>query len=125
MMEVFKDDLPEILEEEEIIRLFKEYKCGNVNARNIIIEHNIRLVLDRVFNNFRNVNYDKEELVSIGLFGLVKAVDTYDLSKGYLFNTYAVSCIDNEIKLVLRRNKKNVDLLSLIINIMILKKQIA
>lgn len=113
MKKIFEEKLLKQLEDEELYKLFKEYQNGNYEARNIIIEHNIRLVLDRIYNKFNNIDYDKEDLVSIGLIGLIKAVDTYDLSKGYVFNTYAVKCIDNEIRMILRKNKKQYNLLSL------------
>lgn len=110
---VFEEELPEVLDKCELYKLFKDYKKGNLEARNIIIEHNIRLVLYRITTKFENTNSDKEELVSVGFIGLIKAVDTYDLNKGYAFNTYAVRCIDNEIKMILRKDKKDTNLFSL------------
>ena len=76
-----------------------------------MIIHNIRLVLHEVTNRFRNIDYDKKDLVSIGSIGLVKAVNTYDITKEVKFATYAVRCIDNEILMFLRKVKhdKNID----------------
>ncbi len=107
--ELFIDNykLPKPLSKEEINNLFKQAKNGSKDARNKIITHSIKLVLYEVTSKFSNVDYDKKELVSIGNLGLVKAVDTYDLSKKYEFSTYAIRCIDNEIIMFLRELKKN------------------
>ena len=84
--------LPEVLSKEETISYFKN---KDEKAREILITHNIRLVLNYVLK--LNTNYDKNELIEIALFGLIKAVDNYDYKKGISFSTFAISCIRNEI----------------------------
>ncbi len=82
-------------------------KTGDVEARKNIIEKNIAIVMSVVFKNFSNTNYEKKELVSIGLVGLLKAVDNYDVTKPNTnFYSYATICIKNEILMFIRREKK-------------------
>lgn len=111
--ELFVDGhkLPQPLTKDELNKLIKEASNGSQEARDKLIIHNIRLVLYEVTNKFQNVDYDKKDLVSIGNIGLVKAINTYDISKGFEFATYAMRCIDNEILMFLRKLKKdqNVD----------------
>ncbi len=115
----FIDDykLPKPLSNDEINDLFKHVKEGSKNAKNKLAIHNIKLVLYEVTTKFKNADYDKDELVCIGNLGLVKAINTYDPSKGFEFSTYATRCIDNEILMFLRSLKKisNVDSLDTII----------
>ena len=92
--------------QEEINHLFKLMKSGNFEARQRLIEGNMKLVPYRVYNNYNNVNHDKDELISIGYFGLIKAVDNYDPTKGLALSTFAIKCIDNEINMFLRKFKK-------------------
>lgn len=103
--------LPQPLIKDELDKLIKEACSGSKEARDKLIIHNIRLVLHEVTNRFRNIDYDKKDLVSIGSIGLVKAVNTYDIKKEVKFATYAVRCIDNEILMFLRKVKhdKNID----------------
>ncbi len=103
--------LPKPLSEDELHSLIQHSKDGSKEARDKIIIHNIKLVLYEVTSKFQNVDYDKKDLVSIGNIGLVKAIDTYDISKVIKFSTYAIRCIDNEILSFLRKLKKsnNVD----------------
>lgn len=104
-------NVPKALSKQEIYELLKRIKCGDDNARENLILHNIRLVLYQVTNSFETVNYDKRELVSIGNIGLMKAVETFDMSKNIEFSTYAVRCINNEILMFLKKQKKyqNID----------------
>lgn len=103
--------LPQPLIKDELDKLIKEACSGSKEARDKLIIHNIRLVLHEVTNRFRNIDYDKKDLVSIGSIGLVKAVNTYDITKEVKFATYAVRCIDNEILMFLKKVKhdKNID----------------
>ena len=103
--------LPQPLIKDELDKLIKEACSGSKEARDKLIIHNIRLVLHEVTNRFRNIDYDKKDLVSIGSIGLVKAVNTYDITKEVKFATYAVRCIDNEFLMFLRKVKhdKNID----------------
>lgn len=117
--ELFVDGhkLPHPLSKEEVFELIQKVNRGSKEARDKLISHNIRLVLYEVTNKFQNVNYDKKDLVSIGNIGLLKAIDTYDLSKEFEFATYAARCIDNEILMFLRKLKKdqNIDSLDRVI----------
>ena len=78
---------------------------GNEEARNILIEHNLRLVVF-LAKKYENTKVDLEDLVSIGTIGLIKGVNTYKLDKNIKLATYASRCIDNEILMYLRKNKK-------------------
>ncbi len=99
--------LPKPLSKKEIYSYLEQYKCGNLKAREQVIIHNIRLVLHQVNKKFANTPYDKKELVSIGIVGLIKGVDTFDTDKNFEFATYAIRCIDNEILMFLRKGKKS------------------
>ena len=98
--------LPNPLNNKELISYFEKMRAGDKLAREIIIRHNIKLVLNQILKKFGNSQYEKKELVSIGLIGLVKSVDTFDISKDKQFSTYATRCIDNEILMFMRKGKK-------------------
>lgn len=101
--------IPKKLPKEEMYKLITKMSQGDLNARQKLIEHNIRLVIHQVQGRFNTLDYDKRELVSIGILGLVKAIDTYDLSKKVEFSSYAIRCIDNEILMFIRKiNKEKV-----------------
>ena len=118
--ELFLDDvkLPNKLSKEKLVDLFEKVYIGDENAKKKIIEHNIKLVLYRVEKRFKNIDYDKKDLVSIGIIGLIKAIDNFDISKNIAFATFATRCIDNEILMHLRKIKKfqNVELFDDVIN---------
>ncbi|MBQ8472342.1 MAG: sigma-70 family RNA polymerase sigma factor [Bacilli bacterium] len=95
------------LNNQELLECFKEVLKGNNEARNMIIASNIKLVMNRVFKKFPKTPYEIEELISLGLIGLMKAVDNFDLSKGYTFSTYASKCVDNEILMFIRKGKRH------------------
>ena len=78
---------------------------GDLKARNKLIEHNLRLVVF-LAKKYDNTAYDLEDLVSIGTIGLIKGIRTYKLDKNIKLATYASRCIDNEILMFLRKNKK-------------------
>ena len=101
-----EDKLPDPLSQSELYSYFEKMKSGDTKAREIIIKHNIKLVFNQVMKRFCNMPYEKKELISIGLIGLIKSVDTFDISKDRKFSSYAVKCIDNEILMFLRREKK-------------------
>ena len=90
-------------EEEEKIVLLKEK--GDEEARNKLIEHNLRLVVF-LAKKYENTKVDLEDLVSIGSIGLIKGINTFSLEKNIKLATYASRCIDNEILMFLRKNKK-------------------
>lgn len=100
--------LPEPLSKKELYSYLEQYKQGNLKAREQVIIHNIRLVLNQVIKKFNNTSYKKKELVSIGIVGLVKSVDAFDTDKNFEFSTYAARCIDYEILNFLRKEKKSV-----------------
>lgn len=99
--------LPKPLSKEEVYDLIDKMRQGNASARKKLAEHNIRLVLYEVKGKFKSVEYDKKDLVSIGNVGLMKAINTFDISKKVEFATYATRCIDNEILMFLKKIKKN------------------
>ena len=103
-----EDNLPEPLSESELNSYFEKMKSGDLEARDIIIRHNISLAFSRAIYQFYNIPYEKKELISISLIGLIKSVDTFDTSKKTTFATYACRCIDNEILMFLRKEKKHV-----------------
>lgn len=107
------DDLPDTLNDNEVVILFENLKKGDQSARAKLVEHNIKLVIYLVNRKYGSAWPDKKELVSIGNLGLLKAVDTYDLNKGYSFSAYASKCISNEILMFLRKDKKNLNIESL------------
>ena len=78
---------------------------GDLHAKDILIEHNLRLVVF-LAKKYENTGVDLEDLVSIGSVGLIKGVNTYKLDKNIKLATYASRCIDNEILMFLRKNKK-------------------
>lgn len=96
------DKLPEPLTKEEEVMYVKE---GTKEAKNKLIEHNLRLVVF-LAKKYENTGIDLEDLVSIGTIGLIKGVETYNLDKNIKLATYASRCIDNEILMYLRKNKK-------------------
>ena len=108
--EIFNNckDLPEPLTKEETYRLFKRAYNGDKIAREKIAYHNIKLVLNQVMKKFGSTDYEKSELAEIGCIGLVKAINTFDISKGIEFSTYALPCINNEIKNFIIKGKKRI-----------------
>lgn len=90
-------------QEEKYLKLAKN---GDQEARAKLIEHNQRLVVHLV-KKFGTTNQSFEDLISIGTIGLIKAIDTFDISKGHKLTTYASRCIENEILMALRNDKKH------------------
>lgn len=80
-------------------------------AREILINHNLRLVA-HIVKKYSN-SLEADDLISVGTIGLIKAVDSYDKDKGVLLSTYASRCIENEILMLIRANKKHKDVVSL------------
>ena len=99
------DILPPPLEKEEELKYIEKAQAGDTEARNILIEHNLRLVVF-LAKKYENTKIDLEDLVSIGTIGLIKGVNTYKLDKNIKLATYASRCIDNEILMYLRKTKK-------------------
>ncbi|MBE5956474.1 MAG: sigma-70 family RNA polymerase sigma factor [Lachnospiraceae bacterium] len=90
---------------EEETQYLKQMKEGDLEARSKLIEHNLRLVA-HIVKKYNNMDRDLEDLISIGTIGLIKAVDTYDISKGNKLVTYASRCIENELLMLFRKEKK-------------------
>ena len=88
-------------ERECLVRLAQ----GDPEARNTLIEHNLRLVA-HIVKKYYSQNADQDDLISIGTIGLMKAVDTFDSARRARFSTYASRCIENEIRMQFRRNRK-------------------
>jgi len=99
------DKLPEPLSKESETFYVKQSMEGDEFARAKLIEHNLRLVVF-LAKKYENTGIDLEDLVSIGTIGLIKGVNTYKLDKNIKLATYASRCIDNEILMYLRKNKK-------------------
>ena len=99
------DKLPEPLSKEAEEFYLVMAQDGDVMAKDKLIEHNLRLVVF-LAKKYENVKTDLEDLVSIGTIGLIKAINTYSMDKNIKLATYASRCIDNEILMYLRKNKK-------------------
>ena len=99
------DKLPEPLDSEEEKELLEKLMKKDTEAKNILIERNLRLVV-YIAKKFENSGVNIEDLVSIGTIGLMKAINSYDLSKNIKLATYASRCIENEILMYLRKNNK-------------------
>ena len=99
------DILPPPLDKEEERRLLEEYAAGSSEARNLLIERNLRLVV-YIAKKFENAGVNVEDLISIGTIGLIKAVNTFKPEKNIKLATYASRCIENEIRMHLRRTTR-------------------
>ena len=99
------DKLPAPLSKEDEVKYVTLWLNGDKNARGKLIEHNLRLVVF-LAKKYENTGVDLEDLVSIGSVGLIKGVNTYKLDKNIKLATYASRCIDNEILMFLRKNKR-------------------
>ena len=99
------DILPEPLSKEEELFYLALAKDNDKHARDILIEHNLRLVVF-LAKKYENTKVDLEDLVSIGTIGLIKGINTFSMNKNIKLATYASRCIDNEILMFLRKNKR-------------------
>ena len=98
--------IPQPLSEKEEKKYLVEIKQGDKRARSKLIEHNLRLVAHIVKKYYSSTN-DQDDLVSIGTIGLIKAIDSFDLSKGIRLSSYAARCIENEVLMFFRNSKKS------------------
>ena len=96
---------PEPLSGEEESIYLERYAYGDEEARNILIERNLRLVA-HVCKKYSTANVEQDDLISIGTIGLIKGINSFDNSKGVRLSTYVARCIDNEILMYLRCTKK-------------------
>ena len=99
------DILPPPLDKEEELSCVLKAKQGDIETRNKLVEHNLRLVVF-LAKKYESTGYDLEDLVSIGSIGLIKAIETYKPDKNIKLATYASRCIANEILMYIRKNKK-------------------
>ena len=100
------DKLPPPLDKKEELDYLVRAKTGDENAKNKLIEHNLRLVVF-LAKKYESTGYDIEDLVSIGSIGLIKGINTYKIDKNIKLATYASRCISNEILMYIRKNKKS------------------
>lgn len=100
------------LSPEEESYYLQKAKAGDLSARNILVEYNLRLVA-HIVKKYQTGNRSTEDLISIGTIGLIKAINTYDTDKGSKLVTYASRCIENELLMRLRQERKEVREISL------------
>ena len=96
---------PEPLSAEDEAKYLELYEQGDENAKKVLVERNLRLVA-HIAKKYANANYDQEDIISIGTIGLIKGINSYKGSKGVRLATYSARCIENEILMYLRGNKK-------------------
>lgn len=96
---------PEPLSQDEEKEYLEKYMQGDEEARNILIERNLRLVA-HICKKYNIPNLEMEDLISIGTIGLIKGINTFDIEKNVKLATYASRCIENEILMYLRSTKK-------------------
>ena len=96
---------PEPLPVEEERKYLEQMKSGDEEARNILIERNLRLVA-HVCKKYSSAKVEQDDLISIGTIGLIKGVNSFETNKGVRLTTYVARCIDNEILMFLRSTKK-------------------
>lgn len=99
------NSFPQPLSPEEEQKFVEMYKNGDEDARNVLIERNLRLVA-HVVKKYNSTGNDCDDLISIGTIGLIKAISTFDQDKGTRLATYAARCIENEILMQIRSSKK-------------------
>lgn len=99
-----RSSFPKPLSPEEEKANFLKFKKGDLQAKELLIRHNLRLVahIVRKYNN----SAETDDLISVGTIGLIKAINTFEYEKGTQFATFAAKCIENEMLMLLRSNKK-------------------
>ena len=106
------ESFPPPLSKDDEFRLFLEMQNGNSNARDKIIEHNLRLVSHIIRKYYSSYEYP-DELLSVGSLGLIKAVDSFKPTFGTRFATYGARCVQNEILMFFRSKKKRLNEVSI------------
>ncbi|MGL4730472.1 MAG: RNA polymerase sporulation sigma factor SigK [Clostridium sp.] len=96
---------PQPLNDSEEKEYLQKFKNGDLEAKNILIERNLRLVA-HIVKKYSFPGKEVDDLISIGTVGLIKAIDSFDIAKGTRLATYAARCIENEILMLIRNNKK-------------------
>lgn len=99
------NSFPQPLDEKEEEYYLKRFKDGDLLAKSILVERNLRLVA-HIVKKYSYPGKDVDDLISIGTVGLIKAIDSFDRAKGTRLATYAARCIENEILMLIRNNKK-------------------
>ncbi|WP_147564499.1 RNA polymerase sporulation sigma factor SigK [Clostridium tyrobutyricum] len=99
------NSFPQPLNTEEEKHYLKKLKEGDLLAKTVLVERNLRLVA-HIVKKYSYPGKDIDDLISIGTVGLIKAIDSFDQSKGTRLATYAAKCIENEILMLIRNNKK-------------------
>ena len=102
---ISNSSFPHPLSETDEAYHMQKFKAGNEESRNILIEHNLRLVA-HIVKKFESSGEEVDDLISIGTMGLIKAINSFDPDKGTRLATYAARCIENEILMHLRAKKK-------------------
>ncbi|MDY5913169.1 MAG: RNA polymerase sporulation sigma factor SigK [Inconstantimicrobium porci] len=97
---------PKPLNEKEEQIYLRKLKNGDLEAKSVLIERNLRLVA-HIVKKYTYQNKNVDDLISIGTVGLIKAIDSFDIDKGTRLATYAARCIENEILMLFRNNKKS------------------
>lgn len=103
---------PSPLTEKEEQEYLQRYRAGDLEARNILIERNLRLVA-HIMKKYYAQTDDQEDLISIGTVGLIKGISTFDADKGVRLATYAARCVENEILMHFRARRKSAQDVSL------------
>ena len=97
---------PKTLTPEEERYYLKKLQQGDMEAKSVLVSHNLRLVA-HIVKKYSNSSKDADDLISVGAIGLIKAINSYSLDKGAQLSTYAARCIENEILMLFRANKKH------------------
>ncbi|MBO5782779.1 MAG: RNA polymerase subunit sigma-70, partial [Clostridia bacterium] len=100
-----KNSFPKPLSKEDEERYLKLAKAGNKQAKDILVRHNMRLVA-HIVKKYAGAA-DTDDLISVGSIGLIKAINTYELGHGTALASYTARCIENEILMLIRANKKH------------------
>lgn len=106
------DFFPKPLTLNEEQKYLNAYKNGDISARNILIEHNLRLVA-HVVKKYQTLEKDPDDLLSIGTIGLIKAIQTFNPNKNCRLATYAIKCIENELLMMIRAEKRKINEVSI------------
>lgn len=99
------DSFPKPLSKKEEERVIEKYAAGDESAKNILIEHNLRLVAHIIKKYYSNYS-EQDDLISIGTIGLIKGINSFKPEKGTKLATYCARCIENEILMYFRNSKK-------------------
>lgn len=102
---ISSNTFPQPLSREDEKKYLQLYYRGDQDAKNILIERNLRLVA-HIVKKYNNTGKDVDDLISIGTIGLIKGINTYNPNKGTRLATYAARCIENEILMTIRSSKK-------------------